>query len=282
MLWCCSREINPLDVSEIQILDYLTNLSDRGCSYSVINTHKSAVIQTLLACGNNLVFNNMLISRFMKGIFNKNPPKPKYTCMWDVSVVLRYLTTLYPLENLPLDKLSWKVASLLALCTAQRSQTLVMLDLDSMNDNGNSISFDINSLTKTCRPGSQFQSVVLECFNNHKLCIVRTIRKYIERTKKHRKSRKLIVSYKTFKQISTSTLAHWLKIVLKNSNINTNVFQAHSYRGASTSAAYDAGVSVQKILKTANWSNSQTFHKFYYRKSDTTETQSFSNAVLSV
>lgn len=45
------------------------------------------------------------------------------------------------------------------------------------------------------------------------------------------------------------------------------MFSAHSYRSASTSAAFAAdGVQLKDILETANWSNAKTFYTFYMRE----------------
>lgn len=42
----------------------------------------------------------------MKGIYELIKPKPKYNQIWDVSQVLDYLKTLYPLEKLSLKELT--------------------------------------------------------------------------------------------------------------------------------------------------------------------------------
>lgn len=66
--------------SENEVLDYLSDLAEKGRSYSVINSHKSAIGQTLASYGNNLFLSNTIFSRFMKGVFVIEPPRPKYTC----------------------------------------------------------------------------------------------------------------------------------------------------------------------------------------------------------
>ncbi|CAC5358376.1 unnamed protein product [Mytilus coruscus] len=71
---------------------------------------------------------------------------------------------------------------------------------------------------------------------------------------------------KTWRKISTSTLARWLKIILTSSGIDVTKFQAHSFRGASTSAAFSAGITLDTIMKTANWKSAKTFKKFYLRE----------------
>ena len=53
--------------------------------------------------------------------------------------------------------------------------------------------------------------------------------------------------------------------VLTKSGIDTGMFKAHSIRGASTSAAVNAGVTTNDILNAADWSSESVFQKFYYR-----------------
>ena len=69
------------------------------------------------------------------------------------------------------------------------------------------------------------------------------------------------------------------------SGIDVEKFKAHSYRGASTSAAYNAGISVKDIMKTANWQSAKTFKTFYLRNIQTDENteynrDNFSETVL--
>jgi uridine kinase len=55
---------------------------------------------------------------------------------------------------------------------------------------------------------------VLNKYEKKELCPVYTIKKYLERTKKIRKSNKVLISLRTRQKDSTSTLARWLKIVI--------------------------------------------------------------------
>ena len=47
------------------------------------------------------------------------------------------------------------------------------------------------------------------------------------------------------------------------SGVNPGVFGAHSYRGASTSAAKKANISIANILKRGQWSTEQTWRRHY-------------------
>ena len=109
-----------------------------------------------------------------------------------------------------------------------------------------------------------------------KNCVVNTLQSYIKRTKDLRKSDRLLISHRLFFQVTSSTIARWLKEVLSLSGIDTSVFSAHSYRGASTSKVFSLGLLLSDIMKTANWTCTKIFFRFYHRDSNT----SFSNTVL--
>ena len=49
-----------------------------------------------------------------------------------------------------------------------------------------------------------------------------------------------------YKSVSSATLCHWVKNCLLEAGIDSQVFKAHSTRGAATSAALRAGISFQK------------------------------------
>ena len=234
-------------------------------SYSCINSHKSAICQTLVAIGKEKFDKNPTITKFMKGVFNFRPPLPRYTFIWDVKRVLDYLSQLFPLTDLSLKELTLKCAALVALATAQRAQTLVALDISHMKCSENVFTFNIHELLKTSGPKRPSCEVKISPFTRKEMCPVYTLKYYIIKTKHIRKSKKLFISYKTFKNVTTSSLARWLREILQSAGIDISMFKAHSFRSASTSAACRAGLSVAGILKTANWSSATTFKKFYHR-----------------
>ena len=52
--------------------------------------------------------------------------------------------------------------------------------------------------------------------------------------------------------VSSSTVARWLKVCLKNAGVDTSKFQAHSVRAAATSKVGLSGLTVENILKAAD------------------------------
>ena len=100
--------------------------------------------------------------------------------------------------------------------------------------------FQIQQLLKTSRPGVSLPKVVLYKFYKKKeLCVFHTLNEYIDSIHNLWKSNRLFVSFKTFKAVTTCTLARWLKQVLFLSGIDISKFSTHSFRGASTSKALE-------------------------------------------
>ena len=212
-----------------------------------------------------------LIVRLLKGIYLLRPPTPRYSSTWDVSKVTDYLKTLAPLNELSLKSLTLKTVMLCALASAQREQTLCALDLNCMEESGNSISFRVTERLKTSRPGKSLE-VSFSSSDDGLICPVAALKEYISRTAALRVSdngmfvSKLFLSFiKPYNPISTATVARWIKSVLQSAGIDTSVFKAHSVRGAATTHAYITGVPISEILKMADWSSERTLRKHYLR-----------------
>lgn len=279
-MWNSSRFGSPFYTTEAIVLQYLFYLSRLPRSYSVVNLHKAMLLQTLPFFGNKWCKDSCnLIQRFMKGIFFENPPRPRYKMTWDVTNVLQYLSTLFPLEQLSLKLLTFKTVALIALATAPRAQTLVSLNLNHMIVNKDTVIFALPDILKTSKVGRSF-SLQVEHFHRENLCALHTLLRYIKVTKSLRLSEKVFVSYVTYKPVTTSTIARWLRLVLHSSGIDTDMFKAHSYRGASASAAFSKGCSLKCILDTADWASDKKFKKFYWRQSVSDPQLSFGAAVF--
>ena len=212
-------------------------------------------------------------------VYFKRRPKPRYLFTWDVSCVLKYLSSLFPLNSLTLKLLTFKVTALIALATASRAQTLVSMDLDHMVIVQNCVTFWFPNVLKTTRMGHSY-CLKIEHYSDERLCAMHTLLHYLKVTRKLRRTRNVLVSYVTYDKVTTSTVARWLKLVLNLSGIDTDKFKAHSYRAASASAAFNRGCSLKRILDTADWSSEKNFRKFYFRQSVSKEQVSYVNAVF--
>ncbi|CAH3035464.1 unnamed protein product, partial [Pocillopora meandrina] len=226
--YCCERELDSLHPSVTDVIQFLTTLFEKNLSYSSLNTARI----------------------------------PRYKEVWDVSIVLRFLKTLSPVSSLSLKNLSLKLVMLLSLVTAQRGQTLHLLDINLMSTYDSSIVFTFNKPLKQSNPRTQVKPLVLKAYtHDESLCVFSTLKEYLQRTETLRATgSQLLISFqKPHKAVSRDTISRWIRTVMQLSGINLDVYKAHSKRAASVSAAHRAQVPVQEILRKAGWSSAQTF-----------------------
>ena len=108
--WCHKRQIDLLQASVIQVVEFLTDCYHEGKGYSTINTYRSALSTTLCSMNDDRdsLGSHPLIARLLKGVYILRPPTPRYSSTWDVSKVTDYLKTLAPLRELSLKSLTLK------------------------------------------------------------------------------------------------------------------------------------------------------------------------------
>ena len=135
---------------------------------------------------------------------------------------------------------------------------------------------------KTSKPGAHTEpSEILAYVENPKLCLVKHLKAYIEKTQEHRKSTdsKLFLSYtKPFGPVSRNTFSRWVKSVLAKAGIDTGKYTSHSTRAASCSAVAEHA-SLHTVLKAAGWKWESTFAKFY-KKDVLAPNQNFGQVLL--
>ena len=197
----------------------------------------------------------------MKSIFELRPSLPKYNEIWDVQTVLDYMKRLP--EDLTLMTLSGKLAVLFLLLTAQRCQTLHLINLSDISFVGKKMIIHLNHLLKQSKPGKHPGPLVLESYEiPRSLCIVKVFREYIDQTKDFRNSEKLLNStQKPHKGIAKATVSRWVRLFLHEAGV-LSCYGPHSTRSAATSKAKSRGIPLQSLLKTAGW-NVSIFAKFY-------------------
>ncbi|KAK6050897.1 site-specific recombinase, phage integrase family [Cooperia oncophora] len=245
-------------------------LFESGASFSSISTHKSAIIVYLSAINGEFCRKDMiLVNRCMKGFFRQRPPRPRYADIWDVSAVLKYLRSLGPNATSGSRTLNSKTVMLLAPVVPKRVFELAALSLDSVLLGRGLIRQ--RHTQRSCKPIKTISSYVL----------LVTIKDYINRTILYRNQVRtlfMIVNRPRGTLLGATTIARWLREVLKNSGIDDR-FKAHSTRAASTTFSKRQGLSSKAIMEAANWApNGTTFEKFYYRGP---LEQSFQDSLLS-
>ena len=279
-VFCVKFKVKPNKPSVYQVIRFLSELFHNGLGYSAIGTARSAISNYAEPVDGFQLGSHPKITRFIKGIYNLKPPKPKYTHAWDVNTVLEKIRSWMPLKDISLKLLTFKTIMLLALSTAQRTQTLHSLNTEEMIWTQERVVLKINKLLKHNKEGQPLDEFEINKYKHPSICPYRSLKEYCKRTEQYREEHKelwLTLEDKPH-PASKDTISRWLKTTMKLSGIDTKIFKAHSTRMSSTSKTV-LTIPVNTILKRARWTNANTFARFYKRKIQE-DARSFQNAVL--
>lgn len=118
----------------------------------------------------------------MKGIWNTNPPLSRWNATWDVDLLLDFLREWAPLRSLTLKQLTYKLVTLLLVTSCQRVQTVTSLKLSHMILGKEDIVFRLTNRLKHNTRGSLPLIQFKPFKEDRNLCVVATIKAYINRT----------------------------------------------------------------------------------------------------
>ena len=283
------RKVDPLQASVGHVANFLTTmLNDRDLKYSTLSLHRSAISAYHPPKEGSHVGQHPHIMRLLKGAFNTKPPQPRYTQTWDVNQVLEEIKRLGPNEYLTLKALSLKLAMLLALTTVSHSSELHKLDPILISDKGDHMSCHIAGLTKTIRPGKPHKNTQIKIHKypeNEFLDVVACMRSYLTithdlRSNEDRKHCLFLSFRQPHKPVASCSIACWLRTLMSQSGVDTNVFKAHSTRSAAASKAKTSGITTVDIINCANWARASTFNKFYNKPVDQTQESQLQQSIL--
>lgn len=263
------KQVDPFNPPSGLVLQFLSQMFADGKSYSTINSAKSAISSMCGLLHNRDIGNEILVRRFMRGIFTSRPQLPKYSTIWDVNIVFKYIASLGDNDKLTLLTLSEKLVILLLLISGQRGQTVHLMNLNDVHVYSDKIVIYFSSLLKHSSPKRHLEPLIITHYPiNNKLCVVRTTREYLDRTTPIRGDcdKFLISTVPPHKGVTKSTVSRWIKSIMTKAGIDTKVFQPHSCRAASTSNAIAKGLQLGTVLKAAGWSSATTFQQYYHRQ----------------
>ena len=117
--FCSEGSHDPLRPTVRPLLLFLHSLFEKGLSYSALNRARLAVSNIDMNSSGDLdhtpVGKHFLVCRYLKGVFNKLKPMPKYNNIWFVDTVLDNLSLYWPLNKITLKELNLKLVKLIAL-----------------------------------------------------------------------------------------------------------------------------------------------------------------------
>lgn len=208
------RDIDLIQPTISEVIDFLTELFDSGLGYSGLNTARCALSSVIHLDDNRTVGSHPLVNRFLKAASNNRPSIPRYQSVWDPTRVLTYLKTLPPLGSVGLKKLTHKLFMLTALVTGQRCQSLHLMDLTSMQQNDVHYKFIIKDIVNQSAPGRNQPELILSAFTaDCRVCVYSVLSEYIKCTAPLRggETRLFISFVKPYQAVSRDTISRWIK-----------------------------------------------------------------------
>jgi len=105
---------------------------------------------------------NPRVCALLVGIFNQRPPQPRYTFIWDVEILIKFIKAEMAIDSkLPDGDLTLKLTALLALTAAQRVTAIQHLNINFMARNSSQVIFYFNKLYKSWRKGESTSGSIL-------------------------------------------------------------------------------------------------------------------------
>lgn len=263
---------------------------DDGKAASTLKVYVAAISACHVGIGGATPGNHPLVSRFMAGVRRLRAPHKQLVPSWDLLVVLRALTgpPFEPLSEVDMKLVSLKTAFLLALVSAKRIGDIQALSVSStcmqFSGAGDKVIMRPNAAYTPKVVSTPFRNQVIELVSFspppfasaeeeqlNKLCPVRALRCYVERTRSFRQSDQLFVCFGTQakgRPLSKPSLSRWIVETIELAYSSQSLeapegLRAHSTRGVSSSWALLKGVSIEEICRAASWNSHHTFIRYY-------------------
>lgn len=288
--WCTRRKVDPLDPSPRRLADFLLFLFDvKKLAISTIKGYRSMLSHTLAFNKTARVCSDPSISELIRAFELQRPVSRSLTPKWDLSCVLWSLTKApyEPLDEAPLQLLTWKTVFLLTLASAKRRSEIHALSIEEGHIRFNTSD---DSVTLLCQPGflskTQLPSVASSPFtipslaqacgrddDDRLLCPVRALKFYLQRVKSLRGLRKrLFIPLKGGGDVSAASISRWIACTVKKAyaslsdrDLSSLKIKSHELRAISASWAFVNHTPLDEILKATFWRNPTTFSTFYLR-----------------
>ena len=238
---CCGQAKFDLFQTTISnIINLLTKTFERSLQHRTINLYRSA----------KSAYHEIPVGQYSKvcallvGVFKKRSLQPRYTFVWDVEVVLRFIR-----EN------------------GLRVSIMKHLNATFVVKKSNKITFNFNKLHKSWKRGQPPPSICYYSFPEEpELCVVMVFEEYSKvsqppRYEEH--SQLLLSTIKPETPVFSSAISGQLTQTLQKAGINAEIFKGHSVRSVFSCKVLVSESFLTEVLKKAICSDKSTLQKFF-------------------
>lgn len=161
-----AKQLDPVGTSVAEVVNVLAGLFQQKLAYCTINSFRSAISAGHSLVGGAPVGEHPWVCKLLKGIRLSRPPEPRYAGLWDVNIVLRFLSSWQDNSYLSRKEISAKLAMLLCLISCKRVSDVRALDISARVFTPEGVTFTVSRRTK-----SSIGSVTYPAFpDSPKLC----------------------------------------------------------------------------------------------------------------
>lgn len=284
--FCTDKGVSIFNPTIPQYLEYLTEEFKRNGKGSAV-THAMTVVGGAVRLVGNIDLNSTgQAQAFRQSVITNSPAKPRYDSTWPIELIWKWILALGPNEKLDLELLRKKTIILLRVDMFARASDLARLYRSEISFHKEFWQYRIHR-PKEWRPASLKAcgewSQKLKVFKHERrpmLCSFRTLQCWLERTEgkeyaedievEGRRTRGVICSIAKDKKkgqyftLVEETIAKLTEKAMREAKVDPK-FKSQSIRGAASSAAYDNGLPMPKVLEHGRWSSASMWKKFYYR-----------------
>jgi len=139
-------------------MEFLSTLYDKCLSISLIKSAKNATAQYVCIPPYKHLSEHPLMNKYLKGLFNLRPPKPKFRFIWDVKTVFDFFRGIPENRDLDDTLLTYKMVMLLILLGGQRVDTIFWFRVNEMFKSDISITFAPDHVLKQSRSGRKLDT----------------------------------------------------------------------------------------------------------------------------
>ncbi|KAG1008543.1 hypothetical protein G6F27_006398 [Rhizopus arrhizus] len=265
--WCEKKQFDYAEYNVQHVLEFL--IDHQHFSTQHLNTIRSAIASVFKYThpDDEPIALQPLIQDFFSSKRNKPVPIPadhKFKT-WDIDIVIHYIKNQYSdNQMISLTHLQQKTIVLICIATMARPRSdvgkLLYQDVRlQTDDQGELLGANIHfRLSKE----SQLKSCTLGVIEDTTICPVHTLSAFVKRTENLRDSlptdHTLFLAYieDNLKRcgVRASTVANWVKDMMKKAGIDTTKYGPHSIRSAASTKAIEKGHTIEEVKEHANWS----------------------------
>ena len=154
----------------------------KGCLYSGLCGARNALSSVVCIKGFSKLSDHPMISRYLKRIFNRQPPLPKYTQIWDINQVLNYYTNLPDNKELEFKDIVKRLVMLFLILDVCRKQALFTINIENIIFADSKVIILPNKTLKHANPNRPLEPLTYHKYEaEEKLCILNCLQSYLEK-----------------------------------------------------------------------------------------------------